>query len=155
MALCNIRIPSKCSSILYYFHAARFSSCSLGVKFQQVQELRSQAEPMRGAEATPLRLNVCWPRGAGAPRAGNRGKVEGGGVEVGGGGDAYDSPPRGFSLSVWHPRGEHPINPSMLVQRQIGSFECQWTRRLFWKVTPSHAWISPPHTHTHTHTHKH
>lgn len=38
--------------------------------------------------------------------------------------------PQGFSSSIWHPQGEYPINPSMFVQRRIGSFDCQWTRGL-------------------------
>lgn len=38
---------------------------------------------------------------------------------------AHDSSHCFFSPSFQHPQGEYPINPSMFVQRRIGSFECQ------------------------------
>lgn len=64
--------------------------------------------------------------------------------EVGGG--AYDFSQKAFSR-LGTPQGEHPINPSVFVQRQIGSFECQWTRRLFGKLLQHmHESLSLTHT---------
>lgn len=50
-----------------------------------------------------------------APCAGNHGQVAVvAAVLVVGRGDFLRLLPQGF-LSVWHPQGEHPINPSMFV----------------------------------------
>lgn len=92
--------------------------------------MRSSGVKAKTPRRRPLLFNACCPHESAAsptppthPRSAESWEVlrEGeDGLQV--------SSPKGLFLSL-APQGEHPINPTVFVQRQIASFECQWTRR--------------------------
>lgn len=108
--------------------------------------MRSSGVKAKTPRQRPLLFNACCPHeSAPSPTPPRPHSAESWEVLREGEDGLQVSSPKALFLSL-APQGEHPINPTVFVQRQIASFECQWTRRPLLERD----WLHHVHTHTHT-----